>query len=85
MQQAALNQLASQYLARNYDYLWLKTMLVKCGSAPSGSTLITGSSHALNGIWEGAWAHAVNCSMHSQDLYYDYQCAQRAIMSVGGT
>lgn len=81
MQQFTLDQLTSQYLARNYDYLWLKTMLKKCGSVPPGSTLITGSSHALNGIWEGAWTSAVNCSMHSQDLYYDYLCARRAITS----
>lgn len=75
--------LFSQYFTRNYDYLWLKAMLAKCGSAPLRSTLITGSSHALNGIWEGAWAYAVNCSMHSQDIYYDYLCARRAILSAG--
>lgn len=76
---SALDQLATQYLTRNYDYLWLKTMLEKCGSVPAGSTLITGSSHALNGIQESAWKSAVNCSMHSQDIYYDFLCAKRAI------
>ena len=78
---AILSRLASQFLARNYDYLWLKTMLEKCKTVPSGATLITGSSHALNGIQESAWRHAVNCSMHSQDLYYDYLCARQAILS----
>lgn len=76
-----ISELTSQYLGRNYDFLWLKTMLDKCSFAPAGSTLITGSSHALNGIWEGAWRHAINCSMHSQDIYYDYLCARRAITS----
>lgn len=84
MRQAELNQLAGQYLIRNYDYLWLKTMLEKCETAPLGSTLITGSSHALNAVWEGAWASAINCSMHSQDIYYDFMCARRAITSTGG-
>lgn len=82
-QENVLPQYAAQFLVRNYDYLWLKTMLDKCASAPSGSTLIVGSSHALNGIWEGAWTHAVNCSMHSQDIYYDSLCARRAILSAG--
>lgn len=74
-----LDQLATQYLIRNYDYLWLKTMLEKCGRVPAGSTLIIGSSHALNGIQESAWKSAVNCSMHSQDIYYDFLCAKRAM------
>lgn len=78
-----LSQIANQFLLRNYDYLYLRTMLEKCASAPEGSTLIVGSSHALNGIQENAWHHAINCSMHSQDIYYDYRCAQRAILSAG--
>lgn len=77
----ALEPVISWYLARNYDYLWLTAMLEKCASAPAGSTLITGSSHALNGICESRWTNAVNCSMHSQDIYYDFQCAKRAISS----
>lgn len=80
---AILSQLALQFLIKNYDYLWLKAMLEKCRGAPSGSTLIVGSSHALNGIQERAWSYAVNCSMHSQDIYYDFMCARRAILSAG--
>lgn len=74
-----LTQLATRFLQQNYDYIWLTAMLEKCASAPQGATLVTGSSHALNGIDEKAWTFAVNCSMHSQDIYYDFQCAKRAI------
>ena len=76
-----IQSLATQFFRQNYDYLWLRAMLEKCALAPTGSTLVTGSSHALNGIQETAWNHAINCSMHSQDLYYDYQCAKKAIFS----
>lgn len=79
--QRVLTHLIGQYVSCNYDYLWLKSRMEKCQSAPPGSTLITGSSHALNAVWEGAWRHAVNCSMHSQDLYYDFLCARQAICS----
>ena len=48
-----LSQLAGQFFSRNYDYLWLRTVLEQAKSTSvSGSTLITGSSHALNGIKE---------------------------------
>lgn len=76
-----LSHLIGQYLSRNYDYLWLKSRLEKCQNAPPGSTLITGSSHALNAVREDAWRCAINCSMHSQDLYYDFLCARQAILS----
>lgn len=80
-----LAALVNQFLGRNYDYLYLKTMLEKAGTtAIPNSTLITGSSHALNGIWEGAWKNAVNCSMHSQDIYYDFQCAKRVLEASNG-
>lgn len=75
-----LSRLASQFFRRNYDYLWLKTMLEQAANTKtSGSTLITGSSHALNGIKESCWSSAFNCSMHSQDIYYDFQCARRVL------
>lgn len=74
----------NQFFLQNYDYLWLKTMLQKGRTTTvAGSTLITGSSHALNGIHEAAWKNAVNCSMHSQDIYYDFQCAREVILSAG--
>ncbi len=77
-----ITPLARQFFARNYDYLWLKAMLGKArGMSAPGSTLITGSSHSLNGIRESVWASAVNCSMHSQDLYYDFLCAKNTLSS----
>lgn len=75
-----LSQIAGQFFARNYDVLWLRTMLEAAANTKvSGSTLITGSSHALNGIQESCWRNAFNCSMHSQDIYYDFQCAKRVL------
>lgn len=86
--QRALAEIASQFLARNYDYLWLHTMLRQAAAAKiDGSTLITGSSHALNAIQESCWNNAFNCSMHSQDIYYDFMCTRRvlnAASSLGG-
>lgn len=70
-------QLTTQFFRQNYDYLWLCTVLEQAAhTQTSGSTLITGSSHALNGIKESCWNSAFNCSMHSQDIYYDFQCAK---------
>lgn len=75
-----LSQAATQFFWRNYDYLWLRTMLEQAANTKTpGSTLITGSSHALNGIKESCWSNAFNCSMHSQDIYYDFQCARRVL------
>lgn len=78
--EVGLEALAGQFFWRNYDYLFLRTMLEQAANTKSsGSTLITGSSHALNGIKESCWHNAFNCSMHSQDLYYDFQCARRVL------
>lgn len=75
-----LSQLATQFFWRNYDYLWLRTTLERAANVKaSGATLITGSSHALNSIKESCWSNAFNCSMHSQDIYYDFQCARRVL------
>lgn len=75
-----LGMIASQFLSRNYDYLWLRTMLDQAAAAQTdGSTLITGSSHALSAIQESCWNNAFNCSMHSQDIYYDFLCAKRVL------
>lgn len=78
-----LSQLATNFANTNYDYLWLRTMLDQAQHATiSGSTLVVGSSHALNAIKECEWKHAVNCSMHSQDLYYDLLCVRHVLTSV---
>ena len=84
-QKESLKPLAMEFLARNYDYVWLKTMLRKAGSIPHGNgTLITGPSYAIFGIEERLWENAVNCSVDSQDIYYDFLCAKRTILSTGG-
>lgn len=78
-------QISQQLILRSYDYLWLHTMLEQAANTQvSGSTLITGSSHALNGIQENRWNSAFNCSMHSQDLYYDFLCARRVLERAAG-
>lgn len=75
-----LNQVSELFLQKNYYYVWLKAMLGKAAEVEGpNATLITGSSYALNGILEPTWEQAVNCSSSSQDLYYDFQCARRAI------
>ena len=75
-------RLADDYLKENHDYLWLKTMLEKGrGTTIPGSTLIIGNSYALYGIRERAWKNAINCSMFSQDIYYDFLCARRVLAS----
>lgn len=77
-----LSQLATNFATANYDYLWLRTMLDQAQHTTTpGSTLIVGSSHALNAIKECEWNHAINCSMHSQDLYYDLLCVRRVLTS----
>ena len=74
-------ELYMRFLRKNYNYFWLKTRLEKGREIPdsTNATLITGSSHALNGIWENAWTNALNCSMHSQDIYYDFRCAREVV------
>ena len=43
-----LSQLTTQFLGRNYDYLWMRTMLEQASSTHiSGSTLITGDRKSV--------------------------------------
>ncbi len=82
--QTDLNQVSELFLQKNYYYVWLKAMLGKAAEVEGpNATLITGSSYGLNGIIESSWEQAVNCSSSSQDLYYDFRCAHRAISSGG--
>lgn len=75
-----LSKTAIDFLTQNYNYVWLKSKIKQAQNTKvSGSTLITGSSHALNGIYEPMWKNAINCSMHSQDIYYDFACAKKII------
>lgn len=86
METEGVPELFQRFLRKNYNYYWLKTRLERGKRIPdsANATLITGSSHALNGIWENAWTCALNCSMHSQDLYYDFRCAKEVIRGKSG-
>ena len=44
-----------------------------------GSTLIVGDSHAVYGVVEKYWENAINCSVESQDLFYDFLCIKEVI------
>lgn len=83
MEEEMLNEYAVSFIMQNYDYTYLAAMLDKGKRVRQKGTLITGSSHALNGIDSSFWDNAVNCSMHSQDIYYDYLCAKH-ILENGG-
>lgn len=77
---ARLSELADLFLDRNYNYVWLKAMLQKASErSAKNAVLITGSSYGVNGIIENVWNHAINCSASSQDLYYDFLCAQKVL------
>lgn len=80
-----LEKLAEDFLRKNYNYVWLKAMLIKASKIKGpDAVLVTGSSYGVNGIIEESWNEAVNCSVSSQDLYYDFQCAYRAISNGAG-
>ena len=68
------------FLKQNYNYVWLKSMLCKATKVKGpNAVLITGSSYGVNGIIGQSWNQAVNCSVSSQDLYYDFLCAREAV------
>lgn len=70
--------LAYKYVKENQDYLWLKSRIMLAQTnLKDNSVLITGSSHALNGIDVHCFNQAINCSMHTQDIYYDFLCAKK--------
>ena len=71
--------LTYKYVKENYDYLWLKTRLSEARHLQKNDTLIVGSSHALNGIDTFCFHYAINCSMHTQDITYDYECIKHVL------
>lgn len=69
-----------QYMDKNYDYLFLKSNFTKAADLKKkGAALVVGSSHSLCGIDANMLKNIVNCSMHSQDLYYDFKCAREVV------
>ena len=68
-----------QYILNNYDYCYLAAMHEK-NRIIGAKTIITGSSHAMNGIVEsGLEGEVINFSISSQDLYYDFQHIKKAV------
>lgn len=78
-EEAERQEVALQYLWRNYDYCYLKTMHEK-NRQEGTSIIITGTSHAMNGVVEKEMsAETINFSISSQDLYYDFLHIKKAI------
>lgn len=76
---SGLLQPALQYLWTNYDYCYLKAMHEKNRNVGC-KTIIAGSSHAMNGIVEKELPQsAINFSISSQDVYFDFLNVRRAI------
>ena len=78
-----LKQITLDYIGRNYDLCYLKAMHeeLRCRGA---NTIIVGSSHAMNGLLAGEmsasdWGKTVNLSISSQDIWFDYQNAKKAV------
>lgn len=79
-------ELLAQYmLDHKYNYSFLKASHNKVRLC-NPEVIVTGSSHALNGIKEDVFSEGcANLSMHSQDIYYDMANAKHAIQNSGGT
>ena len=73
------------YLNKNYEYCYLDSMHY-LNEQQEATAIITGLSYGLNGIDAQALntPRAINLSMHSQDLYYDFLHAKRAILNGKG-
>lgn len=68
------------YLYRNYDLCYLKAMH-ELNEDSGADAIIVGSSHAMNGINEyemPALGKAIQFSISSQDLFYDYLHIKKA-------
>lgn len=74
-----LAQTALQYLLKNYDYCYLDAMHAK-NRETGCRTIIAGSSHAMNGIVEEEMSgEAINFSISSQDVYFDFLNVRKAV------
>lgn len=71
-----MTDLTVEFMKKNFYYYYLKGRLEKAAACFSNGTLVVGSSHGLCGIDESIMSATVNCSMHSQDIYYDYKCIE---------
>ena len=67
-----MDMMTERFLKNNYNYCYLKGRIEKAFESDCrNGKLIVGSSHALYGIQEKLLDEAVNCSMFSQDVFYD--------------
>lgn len=72
-------QPAVEYLNENYEYCYLESMHY-INSCRDITTIITGLSYGLDGLESKLFTgNTINLSMHSQDLYYDYQHIKKAV------
>ena len=74
--------LSYKFMRENYDYVYLKAMIELAAESGKNTALVVGSSHALNGIDAYCFENAVNCSMHSQDIYYDGLCIEKVLENI---
>lgn len=69
-----------EFLNNHYDYTYLKGMLRAAREYKgNNATLVTGSSHSLCGFDSNILKKTFNCSMHSQDIYYDFKCGKNVL------
>ena len=77
------NQYWVDYLSQHYDYCYLKNMHY-INEHREINTIITGLSYGLNGVEATEMDAAINFSMHSQDLFYDFLHVKRAVQNGKG-
>lgn len=69
-----------RYMDKNYDYAYLRSTFERgINIKGSNANLVTGSSHSMCAIDVRIMKNTINCSMHSQDLYYDFKCAKEIL------
>ncbi len=79
MDEVSYINLSYKYIKENYDYCWMMSRFELAEKCRKDTTLIVGSSHALNGIDCHCFADAINCSMHTQDINYDGKCIRKIL------
>ena len=76
-----IQDICLRYLSKNYDLCYLSAMHHKNRDV-GADTIIVGSSHSMNGIIEhelGFIESAIQFSISSQDLFYDYEHIKMAV------
>ena len=75
-----LEQIAIEYVNKNYDYCYLNAMHKK-NKEIGTSLIVVGSSHAMHGIVEARFPKKdiINFSISSQDLYCDFLHIKKAV------